>query len=88
MIADTVLLRGSYATPIQDSAPRVVGADGTPPLRPSRARPGGRVKTDKRDAVRLARLLAAGDLTLVAVPPWSTSGCAIWCAVGRICGAI
>jgi transposase len=32
-------------------------------------KPGGRVKTDKRDALRLARLLAAGDLTLVAVPP-------------------
>ena len=32
-------------------------------------RPGDRVKTDKRDALRLARLLAAGDLTLVTVPP-------------------
>jgi transposase len=32
-------------------------------------RPGDRVKTDKRDALRLARLLAAGDLVLVAVPP-------------------
>lgn len=32
-------------------------------------RPGDRVKTDKRDALRLARLLAAGDLTLVNVPP-------------------
>lgn len=32
-------------------------------------RPGDRVKTDKRDALRLARLLAAGDLTLVVVPP-------------------
>ena len=32
-------------------------------------KPGDRVKTDKRDALRLARLLAAGDLTLVAVPP-------------------
>ena len=31
--------------------------------------PGERVKTDKRDALRLARLLAAGDLTLVMVPP-------------------
>ncbi len=27
-----------------------------------------RVKTDKRDAVRLARRLAAGELTLVRVP--------------------
>jgi transposase len=32
-------------------------------------RPGDRVKTDKRDGLRLARLLAAGDLTLVTVPP-------------------
>jgi transposase len=32
-------------------------------------KPGDRVKTDKRDALRLARLLAAADLTLVAVPP-------------------
>jgi hypothetical protein len=35
----------------------------------SLAGPGGRVNTDKRDALRLARLLAAGDLTLVVVPP-------------------
>jgi hypothetical protein len=32
-------------------------------------RPGDRVKTDKRDALRLARLFAAGDLKLVTVPP-------------------
>lgn len=32
-------------------------------------KPGDRVKTDRRDALRLARLLAAGDLTLVTVPP-------------------
>ena len=31
-------------------------------------RPGDRIKTDKRDAVRLARLLAAGELALVTVP--------------------
>src|ERR1035441_7962244 len=30
--------------------------------------PADRVKTDKRDAIRLARLLAAGELTLVRVP--------------------
>jgi transposase len=30
--------------------------------------PSDRVKTDKRDAVRLARLLAAGELTLVTIP--------------------
>jgi transposase len=31
-------------------------------------RPGDHVKTDKRDAIRLARLLAAGELTLITVP--------------------
>jgi transposase len=37
---------------------------------PSRSErpPADRVKTDKRDAIRLARLLAAGELTLVTVP--------------------
>jgi len=30
--------------------------------------PADRIKTDKRDAIRLARLLAAGELTLVTVP--------------------
>jgi transposase len=34
----------------------------------SERRPGDRVKTDKRDAIALARRLAAGDLTLVSVP--------------------
>src|SRR5215212_3624656 len=33
-----------------------------------RDRPGDRIKTDKRDAIRLARLLAAGDLKLVWIP--------------------
>ncbi|MGC9222137.1 MAG: IS110 family transposase [Solirubrobacteraceae bacterium] len=31
-------------------------------------RPGDRIKTDKRDAVRLARLFAAGELAIVTVP--------------------
>ncbi|MGO9791013.1 MAG: IS110 family transposase, partial [Solirubrobacteraceae bacterium] len=37
---------------------------------PSKAErpPADRVKTDKRDAIRLARLLAAGELTLVTIP--------------------
>src|SRR5947209_8682152 len=30
--------------------------------------PADRIKTDKRDAIRLARLLAAGELTLVTIP--------------------
>jgi transposase len=31
-------------------------------------RPGDRIKTDKRDAIRLARLFAAGELRLVWIP--------------------
>jgi transposase len=31
-------------------------------------RPGDQIKTDKRDAIRLARLFAAGDLKLVWIP--------------------
>jgi transposase len=31
-------------------------------------RPGDRIKTDRRDAIRLARLFAAGDLRLVWIP--------------------
>jgi transposase len=31
-------------------------------------RPGDRIKTDKRDAIRLARMLAAGELRLVWIP--------------------
>ena len=34
----------------------------------SSAAPGDRIKTDKRDAIRLARLFAAGDLRLVWIP--------------------
>ena len=45
--------------------------------------PADRVKTDKRDAIRLARLLAAGELTLVTIRRWSVNSCAIWCAAGR-----
>jgi transposase len=33
-------------------------------------KPGDRVKTDKRDAVTLARLARSGDLTPVYVPAW------------------
>ena len=41
-----------------------------PSLVPSRA--GDRVKTDRRDAVRLARFLRSGDLTEVHVPDEAT----------------
>src|SRR5579864_6490441 len=37
-----------------------------PGLIPSK--PGDRVKTDQRDAVRLARLYRSGELTMVAIP--------------------
>jgi transposase len=39
---------------------------------PSKRRPGDRVKTDGRDAERLARFLRSGDLTEVHVPEAST----------------
>ena len=48
-------------------------------------RPGDRIKTDKRDAIRLAPLFAAGDLRLVGCPAKNTSSCVTWCAVARIC---
>jgi transposase len=48
-------------------------------------RPGDRIKTDKRDAIRLARLFAAGDLRLVWVPSEQHEQLRDWCAVARIC---
>ena len=42
-------------------------------------------RTDKRDAIRLAPLFAAGDLRLVGCPAKNTSSCVTWCAVARIC---
>ena len=39
--------------------------------------PGDRVKTDRRDAVPLARLARSGDLTAVDVPRWKMKPCAI-----------
>ena len=35
-------------------------------------KPGDRVKTDRRDAVTLARLLRSGDLSPIYVPTWPT----------------
>ena len=51
-------------------------------------RPGDRIKTDKRDAIRLARLFAAGELRLVWVPAKSRSSCATWSAAARTCARI
>jgi len=50
--------------------------------------PTDRVKTDRRDAERLVRLLAAGDLHRVAVPSVEAEGCVIWSARARICAGI
>ncbi len=46
-------------------------------------RGGDRVKTDKRDAIRLARLFAAGDLRLSGSPLKSKNSCVTWCAAAR-----
>ena len=43
------------------------------------------IKVDKRDAVRLARLLSAGELRLVRIRSRTRSSCAIWSAAARAC---
>jgi transposase len=48
-----------------------------PSLIPTKA--GDRVKTDRRDAERLARCYRAGELTAVWVPDKRTKLCGIWC---------
>jgi transposase len=50
--------------------------------------PSDRVKTDRRDAERLVRLLAAGELHRVTVPRSRKRRCATWSARARICAAI
>src|SRR3954463_10613253 len=47
-----------------------------PSLVPAKA--GDRVKTDRRDAEKLARCYRNGDLTAVWVPDAATNRCAIW----------
>ena len=42
--------------------------------------PGDRVKTDRRDAIRLVRLLAAGELRFAFVPSVEDEASATWCA--------
>lgn len=44
---------------------------------------GDRVKTDRRDAERLARCYRAGDLTAVWVPDAAHEVCEIWCGRAR-----
>lgn len=50
-------------------------------------RPSDRIKTDTRDALRLARLLAAGELRTVRVPTPARSSCAISCARVKQCAS-
>jgi transposase len=52
---------------------------------PSRIPPasGERVKSDARDAGRLARLLRAGELVAVAVPTMADEGARDWCGPAR-----
>ena len=42
-------------------------------------RPGDKVKTDRRDALKLARLLRSGDLTSVCVPDRNPRHSVTWC---------
>jgi transposase len=52
-----------------------------PTLVPVKA--GDRVKTDRRDATKLARSYRSGDLTRCGFPTRLTKLCGIWCAHGK-----
>jgi transposase len=52
-----------------------------PTLVPTKA--GDRVKTDRRDALKLARSYRAGDLTAVWVPDAAHEALQIWCEPGK-----
>ena len=52
-----------------------------PTLVPVKA--GDRVKTDRRDAEKLARCYRSGDLTAVWVPDEVPRPCAIWCVPAK-----
>ena len=52
-----------------------------PSLIPMKA--GDRVKTDRRDALMLAKLHRAGELTAIWIPTRPMKRCATWCAPGR-----
>jgi transposase len=47
-------------------------------------KPGDRVKTNRRDALNLAKLLRAGELTAVWVRVNGTRRCGIWCGHARL----
>ena len=44
---------------------------------------GDRVKTDRRDAMMLAKLHRAGELTPIWIPDLLMKRCAIWCEPGQ-----
>ena len=50
------------------------------------ARAGQRIKTDRRDAAKLARLFRAGELTRFTCRMKPRKGCAICCAAGMTSG--
>ena len=49
-------------------------------------RPGERIKTDRRDAINLAKLHRAGELTPVRLPTRHMRRSAIWCGRAAACG--
>lgn len=51
-------------------------------------RPGQRIKTDRRDAVKLVRLFRAGELTPIHVPNEAEEAVRICCAVARTSAAM
>jgi transposase len=58
------------------------------PERWFRSRPGDRVKTDRRDAVKLVRSYRAGDLTPVWVADADHQGLCVWCGKAKTPGRI
>ena len=69
-------------------AARERGIDVHWPSRSIPKAPGDRVKTDRRDAVRLVRLLAAGELRFAFVPSGRDEDLLDRCARSRTCAAI
>lgn len=75
-------LRGrAHGVSVAPSAGRAGSAERgyRPPLMPRR--PGDRVKTDRRDAIELARLLRSGDLTPVWTRTRRRSHCGTWSGI-------
>jgi transposase len=89
-LGDPAALRACYAGgPCGFALHRLLASMGVacdvaaPSLIPRRA--GDRVKTGKRDASRLARLLRAGELTPVGVLSAAEGRCGTWSGSGRRC---